>query len=76
MKLETIRALIMEDARKRIKVAEEDYNRGVKDCKIGQYDKWYRYHRDDDGSAYDAGWEETNKRIKNDEIKFIEINII
>ena len=29
--------------------------RGYKDRLAGFYDKWYRYNRQDDGAAYDAG---------------------
>jgi hypothetical protein len=32
-----------------------DTARGKKDRLAGYYDKWYRYNRNDDGAAYDAG---------------------
>lgn len=35
---------------------EKDVQAGINDAKAGIYDKWYRYHRSDDGAAYDAGW--------------------
>lgn len=33
-----------------------DALQGMEDCKLGIYDKWFRYHRSDDGAAYDKGW--------------------
>lgn len=33
-----------------------DFQSGKKDKKAGFYDKWYRYNRSDDGSAYDSGF--------------------
>ena len=32
-----------------------DEDRGYKDRCAGYYDKWYRYHRLDNGAAYDQG---------------------
>lgn len=32
-----------------------DFTAGKKERVAGYYDKWYRYHRADDGSAYDKG---------------------
>ena len=32
-----------------------DTQRGYADRKAGFYDKWFRYNRNDDGAAYDAG---------------------
>ncbi len=32
-----------------------DYRAGALDAQAGFYDKWYRYNRNDDGAAYDAG---------------------
>ena len=32
-----------------------DYKRGYEDRLAGFYDKWYRYHRHDDGAKYDRG---------------------
>jgi hypothetical protein len=32
-----------------------DETRGYRDRLAGFYDKWYRYNREDDGAAYDAG---------------------
>lgn len=44
-------------------IPESEYNairardemRGYADRMTGYYDKWYRYHRSDDGAAYDKG---------------------
>ena len=33
-----------------------DFKAGQKAKKAGYYDKWYRYNRKDDGSAYDDGF--------------------
>lgn len=33
-----------------------DFNAGKRDKKGGFYDKWYRWNRQDDGAAYDAGF--------------------
>lgn len=35
---------------------ERDVYAGRRDAEAGIYDKWYRYHRQDEGTAYDAGW--------------------
>ena len=51
--------------------ARKDYKAGIADCQAGQYDKWYRYHREDDGAAYDAGWQEANADIQLENIRFI-----
>ena len=32
-----------------------DVKAGYNDAKAGVYDKWFRYHRQDDGAAYAAG---------------------
>jgi len=34
---------------------DKDFAAGKRDRMIGYYDKWYRYNRNDDGSAYDDG---------------------
>lgn len=34
---------------------KSDFEYGMRDAKIGIYDKWYRYNRSDDGAEYDAG---------------------
>lgn len=43
---------------------EKDVQAGINDAKAGIYDKWYRYHRIDDGAAYDAGWLDTYKNTE------------
>ncbi len=72
---ETLRAEIEADADKikaaRIEQARHDYERGKEDCKIGVYDKWYRYNHADDGRAYDAGWMEQNRDTKVENVQFI-----
>ena len=35
--------------------AEEDFQAGYRDRRAGQYDKWYRRFRADEGAAYDRG---------------------
>lgn len=49
-----------------------DFLKGVEDCKLGVYDKWYRYHHSLDGFAYDAGWCSQNAITQNDSVRFIE----
>lgn len=44
---------------------------GATDCELGIYDKWYRYHTEYDGFAYDLGWCKANERVKNDNVIFI-----
>lgn len=56
-------------------VAERDYLAGEADCKDGLYDKWYRYNRDDDGQAYNFGWMNANRTVKNDNVSFVEYDI-
>lgn len=51
---------------------QKDIEQGMQDCKVGIYDKWYRYNRQDDGQAYDAGWTLQNKTTQNEEVKFIQ----
>lgn len=55
----------------RISVIKYDYEKGMNDCKLGVYDKWYRYNRIDDGQAYDLGWMSMNKNIQNESVKFL-----
>lgn len=56
----------------RLRIAESDFNQACSDCLLGVYDKWFRYHRSDDGTAYDLGWQFANKTIQNDAVRFIE----
>ena len=49
----------------------EDASKGIIDCKQGTYDKFFRYNRNDDGSAYDAGWQYQNTTPQNDSVNFI-----
>ena len=39
----------------RAKIAAKDEEYGYADRMNGIYDKWYRYHRRDEGAAYDRG---------------------
>ena len=54
--IEDLKNQIMERAKAQIATAEHDYQKCIEDCKMGVYDKWFRYHRKDDGNAYDKGW--------------------
>lgn len=36
-------------------IRAKDERIGYADRMVGVYDKWYRYHRSDDGAAYDKG---------------------
>ncbi len=35
-----------------------DIQRGLQDAQYGIYDKFFRYNRNDDGAAYDKGWQQ------------------
>jgi hypothetical protein len=61
----------MEEARLKMARIERDYNEGCSDCKQGVYDKSYRYHRRDNGEAYDLGWTYQNEIERNETVKFI-----
>lgn len=50
---------------------QRDIKKGMRDCKAGVYDKWYRYHREDDGAAYDMGWVRQNERTQCENVEFI-----
>lgn len=50
----------------------KDYYKGVEDCKVGIYDKWYRYHHSFDGYAYNDGWTAQNSITQNESVRFIE----
>lgn len=69
-------AAYIEDTRKecenRIEMAKKNYEAGKRDCKHGIYDKWYRYHTEYDGRAYDLGWVEQNAETQNETVKFLE----
>lgn len=71
MKFEDYRKEIFAEAKAKIKLGEHDYNQGIEDCKNGVYDKWFRYHRKDDGRAYDLGWMFQNESTQNEAVKFI-----
>lgn len=45
-----------------------DFENGQKDKKAGYYDKWYRWNRNDDGKAYNDGFNSVSTDV--------EINII
>lgn len=59
------------EAREKEIRARKDYKAGIADCQAGQYDKWYRYNRADNGAAYDAGWQEANADIQLETVRFI-----
>lgn len=59
----------MVDAKKAAAVLH--FKLGARDCKLGIYDKWYRYHTDNDGFAYDLGWRKANERVQNEKVIFI-----
>lgn len=59
----------MADAKKSTAILH--YEIGVQDCERGIYDKWYRYHTDHDGFAYDLGWYKANQRFKNEKVTLI-----
>ena len=52
-------------------VAKLHYEIGFQDCEHGIYDKWYRYHTDFDGLAYDLGWRKANETVQNEKVIFI-----
>lgn len=71
MDINTYIERILGDARVKCERAKRDYAKGKQDCKSGQYDKWFRYHRDDDGHAYDMGWMEQNKTEQVANVRFL-----
>lgn len=54
------------EANEKNEVAQKDYNQGMQDCKLGIYDKWYRYNHPYDGMAYELGWCEQNQTTQNE----------
>ncbi len=70
--LEELTAYIQEVANRKIETAQFDYEQGANDCKMGIYDKWYRYHRHDDGDAYNCGWYYQNQITLNDKVTFLD----
>jgi hypothetical protein len=68
---EQLQQEIIDRAKDEIKQARHDYDQGMNDCKNGIYDKWFRYHRKDDGRAYDLGWVFQNQTTQNETVKFI-----
>lgn len=71
MTLQELKDQIIKEAQAKVEQAEKDATLGRRDCKLGIYDKWYRYHRKDDGLAYDIAWMEQNELTKNETVKFI-----
>ena len=69
--LEELKKQAVEEAKARISNIEHDYRQAIEDCRNGIYDKWFRYHRNDDGSAYDSGWMQQNHITKNESVLFI-----
>lgn len=72
MELDKLLNLIDEEANRQKEQARKDFEAGMNDCKAGVYDKWYRYHHQYDGAAYDAGWVEQNKTTQNEKVRFME----
>lgn len=70
--IKEIKENIMASAKRKCAIAQNHYDCGMRDCKAGIYDKWYRYNADDEGLAYDAGWQEKNKEVLNEEVIFID----
>lgn len=68
---EELKNSIIQEAKARIKQAEHDFKQAEEDCKNGIYDKWFRYHRKDDGLSYDLGWMNQNKTTQNAIVSFI-----
>lgn len=68
---ETFRIELNEMFKEKLKQRVNDYIQGTLDCKLGIYDKWYRYNRQNDGRDYDKGWTEANEIIQNETVKFI-----
>lgn len=68
---EELKNSIIEEAKAKIKQAEHDFRQGENDCKNFVYDKWFRYHRKDDGRAYDLGWMNQNKTTQCETVQFI-----
>lgn len=64
------------EAQKRKDSARSDFESAERDCEYGIYDKFYRYHRSDNGLAYDLGWMHANEIYKNKEVLFIECNVV
>lgn len=58
--METLIKIVKERAEQQIETIKKDFEQGQKDCRLGYYDKWFRYHRDDEGLAYDKGWAKQN----------------
>lgn len=50
---------------------EKDFAAGVRDCKFGIFDKWYRYNRKDGGVWYERGWQFQNADTMNERVQFI-----
>lgn len=69
--IEDLKNQIMERAKAQIATAEHDYQKGIEDCKMGVYDKWFRYHRKDDGNAYDKGWVYQNQTTQCETVSFL-----
>jgi len=53
---------------------KSDETKGYLDRIAGFYDKWYRYNRNDDGAAYDAGCRRaiSSGKVKTDSFTLIE----
>ena len=74
--LEDIISDIKDDAEQRIisriANAKHDFAQGVTDCKMGIYDKWYRYHRKDKAYAYNCGWCYQNQTTQCKHVTFLD----
>lgn len=71
MEFERLKEQIMKDAETRVETARHDYKCGMRDCKAGIFDKWFRYNHADNGRAYEIGWMEQNEETNNEHVQFI-----
>lgn len=76
MTLQDLYKHIDAEAQKKKDAARSDYLVAGIHCKKGIYDKFYRYHRSDNGFAYDLGWMHANETYKNEKVQFIECDVV
>lgn len=62
----------IQDLKEEMKQNEKDEQAAIRDCRNGIYDKWYRYHREHDGRAYDRAWQKENEQVQNEKVTFLE----
>lgn len=71
MTIESYIEKIHAEAQTRENNALRHYEAGKQDCKLGIYDKWFRYNAADEGTAYDLGWTAQNKETQNETVRFL-----